>query len=271
MNGPASSCAFVLNFERLGPLSAPERASLELLADGEGIVEARRKLIDDGRRCDQLFILKRGWLVDFKQLRDGGRQVLHFRLPGDIVGLECLAYNVALHSTAALTECTVARLSRGAVEKLQRDHPRLAVALVLLMLRDQAILHHWAINLGRRSGFARVAHLLLELSFRLRIRCPTDGPGVVFPLTQQDIADCTGLTAPYVNRILQEMRRRDLLHFADQVLEMRDPEDLARLTDFRPDYLQTFPKMPDPLAAAPVPVAIAIPPGRAGAAAPFAP
>jgi CRP-like cAMP-binding protein len=240
---PAS--ALVRSFERLGPLSSTERECLDRLSEDDHGIEPRRKLIEDGRPCDQIFILKSGWLAEFKQLRDGGRQILNFRLPGEVVGIECLAYSAALHSTAALTFCSVARLSREAFEEVQRDYPRLAMALFMMILRDQAILHAWTVNLGRRPAFARIAHLLLELARRLNIRGLATGPAVPFPLKQQDIADCTGLTAPYVNQILQQMRRQGLIEFGDHTLEIRDAAELAKSAGFRPDYLQAWPRMPE--------------------------
>jgi CRP-like cAMP-binding protein len=235
----------VRSFERLGPLSSAEREHLDRLTDDDYSVEPRRKLIEDGRPCDQIFILKSGWLAEFKQLRDGGRQILNFRLPGEVVGIECLVYNAALHSTAAVTLCSVARLSREAFEQTQRDYPRLAMALFMMTLRDLAIMHAWTVNLGRRPAFARIAHLLLELARRLNIRGLATGPAVPFPLKQQDIADCTGLTAPYVNQILQQMRRQGLIEFGDHTLKILDAAELAKSAGFRPDYLQAWPRMPE--------------------------
>jgi CRP-like cAMP-binding protein len=232
-------------FERLGRLSAAERAHLDWLTADSHLIGPRRKLIDDGRPCRQMFIVKSGWLAEYKQLPDGGRQILNFRLPGEVVGIECLVHDAALHATAAVTVCTVARLPRETFERTQREHPRLATALLMMTLRDRAILNAWAVNLGRRTGYARVAHLLLELAERLQIRGLAAGATMPFPLTQQDIADCTGLTAPYVNQILQRMRQTGLLRFGAEQLEIRNAAALAKAAGFRPDYLQAWPRLPD--------------------------
>jgi CRP-like cAMP-binding protein len=116
-------------------------------------------------------------------------------------------------------------------------------ALFLLTLRDRAILNGWLTNVGRRTAFIRVIHLLLELTRRLQIRGIADGPDIPLPLTQQDIADSTGLTTSYVNRILQDLRKRGLVHLRDHILEILRPEELARLAGFKPDYLHVFPQM----------------------------
>lgn len=153
-------------------LTGEELAHLDDLTAEEQQFEPRRKLITEGKPGNRMYILKAGWLVESKQLRNGRRQVLSFPVPGDIVGVECLAYRTALHSTAALTRCTVAPFSAERFEQTQQQFPRLATALFLMTLRESAILHEWEVNLGRRAAFPRVAHLLIELSYRLRRRWP---------------------------------------------------------------------------------------------------
>jgi CRP-like cAMP-binding protein len=141
-----------------------------------------------------------------------------------------------------LTHCTVAPVSREAFEETQRLFPRLASAFLLSSLRDRAILQEWAVNLGRRPAFPRIAHLLLELERRLRNSGLARESSVPFPLKQQDIADCTGLTTPYVNRVLQQMRSMGLISIGEESLEIRNSAELANAAGFRPDYLQAAPQ-----------------------------
>ena len=244
----ATPSSFVRIFQRLGSITPAEQCHLDSLTAEEHRIAARRKLIDDGRHLHQMFIVKQGWVAEFKQLPDGGRQILSFRLPGEVIGIECLAYDMALHAAVTLTDCVVASISRTALEHFQRDHPRLMAALFLLTLRDRAILNGWLTNVGRRPAFIRVIHLLLELTQRLQLRGLAGGPDIPLPLTQQDIADSTGLTTSYVNRILQDLRQRGLVHLRNHILEILRPEELARLAGFKPDYLQFSPQMWNPLA-----------------------
>jgi hypothetical protein len=65
---------------------------------------------------------------------------------------------------------------------------------------------------------------------------------VPFPLKQQDIADCTGLTTPYVNRVLQQMRAMGLISIGEESLEILNSAELAKAAGFRPDYLQAGPQ-----------------------------
>ena len=235
--GPQGASALASSSEHIFTFASAERARLDALTTETLDVEPRRKLIDAGRPCLKLFLLKTGWLIDFKLLKNGRRQILAFHLPGDLVGIECLAYPAALHSTAALTPCTVALFSTTAFGTLFAERPRLASALLSASVREGAILHEWEVSLGRRSAPTRVAHLLLELHHRLRLRGLNHDHSVPFPLTQEDIADCTGLTPPYVNRVIQQMRRAGLISLDAQVLRIHDAVALAKVASFSADYL----------------------------------
>lgn len=230
------------NLSRLMALGDGGRRHLVSLTETSLSLKPRRKLIDENRPCDEFFIVLSGWLIEYRQLKDGGRQILNFRLPGEITGIECLLYKSALHSSAALTCCTVASVSREQFEEAQRLYPRLATAILLSGLRDGAILQERAVNLGRRPAFPRIAHLLLELDRRLRHTGLACEASIPFPLRQQDIADCTGLTTPYVNRVLQQMRAEGLIHIGEESLEILNSVELAKAAGFRPDYLHASPQ-----------------------------
>ena len=199
----------------------------------------RTKLVHAGRPSNGMFVLQAGWMIDFRLLRDGRRQILNFRLPGDIIGLEALSYKNALHSTGTLTSCTVAPLCLDHIAATQC--PSVTSGLLLMAVREGAILHEREVNLGRKTAFPRIAHLLLELDHRLRLRGTSLGAVAPFPLTQDDIADSTGLTTPYVNRILQRMRHDGLIHAREGALELTGWGKLAVAAEFRPDYLDGAP------------------------------
>ena len=212
---------FVRGFEQLFELTPAELDYLQRLERAPHHVPARRMLIEEGRKYDRALIVQTGWLIEYVLLRDGKRQSLNFRLPGEIVGVDGLAYALPLAS----------------FEALQCEFPRLASALFLMTLREEAILHQWEVRLGRRDAYARVAHLLTELHRRLLLRGLIDGGAFPFPATQEDIADCVGLTTPNVNRILQKMRMEGLIQMGERSLELVDPEGLAKAGGFKPGYL----------------------------------
>ena len=56
-------------------------------------------------------------------------------------------------------------------------------------------------------------------------------------LTQADLSEATGLSVVHVNRMLQELRARGLITFGHGRLAVQDWDKLARVGDFRSDYL----------------------------------
>jgi CRP-like cAMP-binding protein len=132
----------------------------------------------------------------------------------------------------------VAQIPHSKFEITQDRFPRLASAFLLTAVKDGAIYHERAVNLGRRPAFQRIAHLFLELEKRARAALIIRDNEVLLPLTQQNIADCTGLTVPYVNRILQQMRSIELLDYGPHGLTLLDAKRLAIAAGFEPDYLE---------------------------------
>jgi CRP-like cAMP-binding protein len=81
----------------------------------------------------------------------------------------------------------------------------------------------------RHPGGFSLAHLLLELFYRVRARRlePEGENKIDFPLTQEQIADACGLTNIHVNRTLSALKGDNLLVWKDKVLTIPDPQRLA--------------------------------------------
>ena len=194
----------------------------------------RRKLVQEGRRYEELFRVHAGWLMAYRQLPDGGRQIFNFWLPGEIAGVELLAFAAAPYSVTTITSCRISRVSRDGIDASDVFPGGLAM-LTALACRNSLILRERIVSLGRRTAFCRVAHLLLELGLRAGLhKGETMAP---LPLTQLEIADSTGLTGPYVNRIFKIMRERGFLEISKEGCELRDTEKLMKLVEFKPHYL----------------------------------
>jgi CRP-like cAMP-binding protein len=118
------------------------------------------------------------------------------------------------------------------------SHPRIAAKLFWSFASESAILSEHLIAVGRRSATERVAHLLLELFTRLRLVGLADARSYYLPLTQEMIGDALGLSVPYVNRVLQQLRRDGLVTIKDQLVVIENVEELANLADFEVGYLR---------------------------------
>ncbi|MHA4837843.1 cyclic nucleotide-binding domain-containing protein [Sphingopyxis sp. MSC1_008] len=67
------------------------------------------------------------------------------------------------------TRCDLAFIPRSAVRELIISHPRVGMAMWIDTLIDSSIFKEWVVNVGRRDGRTRIAHLLCEFARRLDV------------------------------------------------------------------------------------------------------
>jgi len=144
---------------------------------------------------------------------------------------------VADHSVQSLGRSEVAVVPKQAMLDLMARRPRVDRALWLDTLIDASIFREWVVNVGRRDARGRIAHLLCELVLRLRSAGLCTDDACDFPLTQEQLADATGLTAVHTNRIIQALRREEIISLSTHRLTVLDWERLAHVGDFGERYL----------------------------------
>jgi CRP-like cAMP-binding protein len=225
---------------RLGTFADLSIDEKELLANLTADVrpfKARDHIIREGERPDQVHLIVDGWAAREKILPDGSRQIVAFLLPGDFCDLHVAVLGRMDHGIVALTACRVAFIASAEMDELTSHHNSLTRALWWGTLVDEAVLRCWVVNNGRRDAHERIAHLLCELHLRLKLIGLVSDGRFDLPLTQEEIADATGLTPVHTNRILQRLRREGLIELHGRVLTVLDVAALRRAAGFDPAYL----------------------------------
>src|SRR5262249_52094799 len=156
-------------------------------------------LLKDGAPAERIFSIVSGIACRYKLLPDGRRQITAYLLPGDLCDTRTFALRRMDHSIAALSRVEASALSRDAVHRLEQ-FPGLAQAFACSSLLYQSIARQWIINVGQRTAFERLSHLLCELFERLRTVGLTRENSCELPLTQTEIADAVALSSVHVNR-----------------------------------------------------------------------
>ena len=197
----------------------------------------RADIVREGERPKDVQLVVAGWACRYKQLEDGRRQVVSFFLPGDICDLNVFILREMDHSIGSITDVAIADLSREFFEEISAEYPRIVTALWWESLVDAAIQREWTLNLGQRTALERMAHLLCELFFRLRLAGLTNDDSCDFPLTQADLADASGLSKVHVNRTLQELRSANLIVLKGRTLVVPDLRRLMEAGLFNANYL----------------------------------
>jgi DNA-binding MarR family transcriptional regulator len=83
-----------------------------------------------------------------------------------------------------------------------------------------------------------VSHLLCEFALRLRSAGLGDETGYELPMTQDQLADTTGLTPVHVNRTLKALEKEGLISRpTPRTLRLPDWRKLTEAGDFDSNYL----------------------------------
>ena len=183
-----------LRLQAFTKLSKDDRAAVDRLARRTvREVAARRDVIREGDRPRAVNLVLDGWACRYKTLPDGRRQIVALFVPGDLCDINVFILKEMDHNIGAITSLRVAEIGRDHFEALMLDHPRIAQALWWDELVTVAIQREWTLNVGQRTAYERIAHLMVELFLRLQAVDLVRGSQCDFPLTQVDIADATGL------------------------------------------------------------------------------
>ncbi len=220
------------------PLAADEIPLLLDLQSGSHFVRRSQEIIIEGRTCRTLFIIIEGVAISYRILRNERRHVLNVLLPGDIAGIPGCFFESAVYSIKTIADSWVAPVPRARVMSLLHTHPQLAAKLFWLFSCEAAIYAEHLIAVGRRTALERVAHFLLELLTRLQDVSLGDERSFRLPLNQELIADALGLSSPYVNRVLRNLRGEDLVRIKGELIVINDVEALSAFVDFEPNYLK---------------------------------
>jgi CRP-like cAMP-binding protein len=221
-------------------LPADEEALLDAIVDIRDLA-AGEHLIRKGDRPEYVHILLNGWAARYEIVADGGRAITAFLLPGDLCDQHVTVLGKMDHSIVTLTTATVAFLRNGHLEAIAVKHPSLSRSLWWSTLVDEAILRAWLVNIGRRSAFEAIGHLLCELHIRISKAGLTENSDFALPLTQDDIGDALGLTPVHVNRMLQRLRKEGFITLQRGMLVITDVARLEDATDFDESYLHSSP------------------------------
>ena len=218
--------------------SQDDVACVVALEEQELVVAPRTELISQDAEGQSYFVLLKGWAACSKLLPDGRRQIINFAVPGDFLGLRCFLLPKADHAVVTITEASVSQFPQQQMVDLIRANPKFGAAVLWALSFEQAIVVDHLVNIGRRSALERTAHLLLELEARLSlVGLSADGSFEV-PVTQEDLGDVLGLTTVHVNRVLRQLRTRDLIAIRQRRVNILDRDGLEELAQFAAGYLE---------------------------------
>jgi CRP-like cAMP-binding protein len=218
---------------RLNSLSPLGAEAQELLRGLEDIQSHPQGVELTPSRLKPRFLIS-GWAARIRWLADGRRQILSFVLPGDGVGLSLSPNPLALAPAVALTILQTVDAD-PVLRALDSPAPPVGLreALRMAARMDEALLLDQVVRLGRQTAYERICHLLLEFRDRLADVGLAQEGSFGLPLTQEVLADASGLSIVHVNRILQQLRRERLLDLRGGRAVLLDIDRLTQAAEYR--------------------------------------
>lgn len=225
-------------FARYVELDLQDRMLIDGLLRTEGrLVPAGTDLIREGEPIHFVKLVIDGWGCRYKLLEDGRRQIVAFLLPGDLCNPDALAAEEMDHSIGAISDMHCALIAPDVFDRACLRSQRLRQAMAFDACAMLGMQREWTLNLAARPALARIGGLLCELHYRLAALGLAENGRFAAPLTQVTLAEATGLTSVHVNRVVQDLRARGLLHWHGRSIALPDPARLAQLSGFTPRYL----------------------------------
>lgn len=202
---------------------------LERLGHGQKIVSASAKI-------DRSTFLIEGWIARMAW-RDGRRHIVALHVPGDFVDLHAFPLKRLDHDVVAIGPAKVGYVPHDVLEQAIGDHPHFGRMLWFSTLLDAAIHREWILTMEHLTLEGRFAHLLAEMWYRLDFVDLAEADGYATPLTQVEMADACGTTPVHLNRIVRNLRERDICHLSRGRVTITDRSRLEAVAKFDPAYL----------------------------------
>lgn len=227
--------------EKLGyraDLGTEERDAILALPFTIKTLERAQYVVRERELATHSCVMLAGYSVRSKLVATGDRQIVAIHMKGEVVDLQNSLLKVADHSVQMLTPGKIAMIPREEIIRLTLERPRIGHAMWIDTLVDASIFRDWIANVGRRDARTRVAHLLCEFAVRLRLAGLGRESYYELPMTQDQLADATGLTPVHINRTLKLLEKEGLISRpSPRAICIGDWRRMADVGDFDTNYL----------------------------------
>lgn len=226
---------FLCRLRSLVPLTPYEERFIETLHLPMHGFDAGAHIYTEGDSPPAPWIVGVGWACRLRVLPDGRRQIFSFLLPGDTIGVHEMAHPAIQPTILAITNVKLLNATKlaEAIGRADESIANIVQACRKQLIWSQAQLLDQIQRLGRLTALERMAHLLLELHYRMQDAGLAEEGRFPLPLTQSQFGEALGLSLVHVNRTLQQLRHERLIELKPGRVAILDRERLELLCDFR--------------------------------------
>ncbi|MEX0807415.1 MAG: Crp/Fnr family transcriptional regulator [Dongiaceae bacterium] len=219
------------------PLTADDREALAELEANSLKLPKGKELIEPGEDGTKPFVLCDGFVIVSRSSSAGERLIIDLMIPGDLGNLRSIVLDRTDMFFDSISDVQISRFHPKTYYDLLTKQPRLGMALVFANAVDRSLLAERLYSIGRRNGYQRLGHFLLELLMRMRRAGLADDNSFQAPLTLSVLGDLLGMTLEHVSRLMQRLRRDGYIKTVRDRFEFPDLDGMAKACDFDPFYL----------------------------------
>ncbi|MHC2337675.1 Crp/Fnr family transcriptional regulator [Bradyrhizobium sp. USDA 4454] len=221
----------------LGKLSSDNLDFLAKMPSSISHYSSRHHLLRRGELPTHCHLLLQGYLSwQDPKGRDG--RIISIHVPGDLPDLYTVHDPQVDYDLVTVGPAVVASVPHHFFRTLAELSPSLSRSLLQLILTDAASSRNWILNVSSRDALERVAHLICEITMRLRAVGLARDLRIPSPFTQSELGAACGISAVHANRTVQELRRSNLLQWHSKTITITKWHSLVRLAGFDPAYLR---------------------------------
>lgn len=195
------------------------RAGCDVIAHGEEVLSP-------------MFVVS-GWACHTRALPGGFSQIVGLILPGDGIGLRGDGERRSITTVTALT--TLETVDGSALLDLASNPARFA-GISHAVGRARGLHEEFFVNqivrLGLTSPTARLAHLILELQWRLALAGLATEREFSLPITYETLSQAIGVTAATAARAMRTLRRARMVRVRRGRIVLSRPDLMRQMSGF---------------------------------------
>lgn|GEM_PF-1632505 len=181
-----------------------------------------RQVVSTVLKPGQMVHIRHGWAYSYRMLPNGERQLGGVYTDGDILCWPNIFSARTGCSSRAITKLSICVINVEEFNKRVRGNGRYFEFFQKLLERQFLSLTDRTFDLCHRTAEERLCRLLLKACLSL---CGKIGNYMEpIPITQEILADLIGVSKVHVNRLLSDLRQRNVCHVSHGYLSILDWE-----------------------------------------------
>ncbi|MGG3468680.1 Crp/Fnr family transcriptional regulator [Neobacillus pocheonensis] len=180
----------------------------------------KQAIYSQGTCGDGFYFLQKGLVRIVSVNATGKERILNIVIPNQLLGVQSLDQKKHFTSAIAVKDSVVYHFSCETFKELLKEHPNLVSLFSRTVIHKMKILLD-RINLDTLTSEQKIALLLHNICYEFK--------NYEVPISQQDIAGCTGLTRITVYKVLKQWQEDGILEIANRKYYVKKPDFLRNL------------------------------------------